>query len=69
MTAPRPCLIPARKADIKWETPQAAVMSGLDYMAGEGYSAALATRQSESVRLVPFVERVREWWNAVPPQP
>ena len=21
MTAPRPCLIPARKADIKWETP------------------------------------------------
>ena len=22
MTAPRPCLIPARKADIKWETPQ-----------------------------------------------
>ena len=47
----------------------AAVMSGLDDMAGEGYGAALATRQSESPRLVPFVERVREWWNAVPPQP
>ena len=47
----------------------AAVVQGLDYMAGEGYSTASAARYSQSDALDPFIARVRTWWDDAPASP
>jgi hypothetical protein len=47
----------------------AAIVRGLDYMAGEGYSAASATRHSQPDALDPFIARLRTWWEDVPASP
>jgi hypothetical protein len=47
----------------------AAVVNGLEYMAGAGFSARLADLHSQSGELEPFVARVRQWWDAAPRPP
>jgi hypothetical protein len=47
----------------------AAIVRGLDYMAGEGYSVASATRHSQPAALDPFIARLRTWWEDVPASP
>jgi hypothetical protein len=44
------------------------VVAGLDYMAGEGWSSTAANEHSKRDHLDPFVQRVCEWWTAVPPK-
>jgi hypothetical protein len=44
-----------------------ALRSGLAYMAGEGFSASAAARESETSALLPAVRRIRSWWEAAPP--
>jgi len=41
----------------------AAVVRGLDYMAGEGCSTASATRHSQLGALDPLIARLMTWWE------
>ena len=47
----------------------AAIVRGLDDMAGEGYSTASATRHSQPDALDPFIARLRTWWEEAPASP
>jgi hypothetical protein len=51
------------------ETVAVALLDGLTYLAGEGYSARLANQEWESDALAPVVARIRAWWNGTAPPP